>query len=285
MNTMIKPQSRLFRWMFGPALVALLATIPSAWAIPPANDDIASAVTIPEPLPFTDSISTVEATTAADDPDCVGQGPTVWYVYTPSADGYVGANTAGSDYDTTLSVYTGTPGSLVQIACNDDDPFNWPLSKLYFQGFAGTTYYFMLGAFASRPGGNLTLNVESVPAPAIVEVVVTEPVAVEPSTGTALVQVRLTASSPVLVDYASAFLQQPTGRGNIVGQSFFPVFAETDSVDATLLLKDAYSLKLKGSGFVGGKARLILQLFYQDPTSGFQVFQFDQEVQLKGTRK
>jgi hypothetical protein len=30
------------------------------------------------------------------------------------------ANTFGSDYDTTLSVYTGSRGALTQIACNDD---------------------------------------------------------------------------------------------------------------------------------------------------------------------
>src|SRR5215211_1064543 len=48
----------------------------------PANDDFNSAQVAPS-LPFTASLSTVAATTSADDPDCVGTGPTVWFAFTP----------------------------------------------------------------------------------------------------------------------------------------------------------------------------------------------------------
>src|SRR5262249_5601882 len=89
-------------------------------AAAPLNDDFDRATSVIEPLPFTDAINTAEATTAADDPDCAGNGSTVWYVFVPTQNMRITANTFGSDYDTTLSVYTGTRGNLVQIACNDD---------------------------------------------------------------------------------------------------------------------------------------------------------------------
>ncbi len=85
------------------ATMVLIATAAStAVAAPPANDDFDNATLVPG-LPFSDAIDTTDATTAADDPDCAGQGPTVWYAFTPSEDTEVAANTFGSDYDTTLS--------------------------------------------------------------------------------------------------------------------------------------------------------------------------------------
>jgi hypothetical protein len=97
---------KLFRAFAGLllALTITLAGASPALAAPPANDDFGSATIVPEPLPFSDAINTSEATTAVDDPDCVGNGPTVWYTFTPSQDMPVRAATIGSDYDTTLSV-------------------------------------------------------------------------------------------------------------------------------------------------------------------------------------
>lgn len=250
-------------------------------AVPPSNDDIASAVVVTEPLPFSDSVSTVEATTAADDPDCAGNGPTVWYAYTPSVDGWINANTFGSDYDTTLSAYVWDSGSLIQIGCNDD--FFSPQSQLNILVTAGTTYYFMAGAFFSGPGGNLVFNVDVGTPPTDVNVMVTQPIVVAPSTGTATVQVQMTASAPVFIFDLRADLVQPTGRGNIVASASAFVFAQTDAYSATLTLKDIFSLKTRGTGFVGGKARLRTTVVYIDPALGFQVQTSDQEVQLRGS--
>src|SRR3712207_847829 len=100
-------------------LIAPAVLTTKVFAQPPNNDDFDSA-TIISSLPFSNSINTVEATTAADDPFCAGNGHTVWYSFTPDEDGEVNAfleaNTVGSDYDTTLSVYTGSRGNLEQIA-------------------------------------------------------------------------------------------------------------------------------------------------------------------------
>jgi hypothetical protein len=142
------------RFVIAVALMTLaLFGLPNTAIAQPTNDDFDNATVVTEPLPFADSISTVDATTAADDPECAGNGHTVWYTYTPSAAGSVNANTFGSDYDTTLSVYTGTRGALTQIACNDD--FGGVQSSVTWEVVAGTTYYLMAGSFFDSPGGNL----------------------------------------------------------------------------------------------------------------------------------
>ena len=87
--------------------------------VPPANDAIASATPIAG-LPFSEAISTLEATTALDDPECVSNDASVWYALTPATTAWITADTFGSDYDTTLAAYTGTPGALDEIACSDD---------------------------------------------------------------------------------------------------------------------------------------------------------------------
>src|SRR6266536_2358707 len=63
-------------------LLLTLLNVPPALA-QPANDDFDSAAVIGA-LPFTDSISTAEATTADDDPFCNGNEHTVWYSCTPT---------------------------------------------------------------------------------------------------------------------------------------------------------------------------------------------------------
>lgn len=126
-----------------------------AGAAPPANDEITSATQVSR-LPFSDSLSTVEATPAAGDPECVGVGPTVWYALTLRRNTTVTVSTAGSNYDTTLSAYTGSPGNLTQIACNDD--FGGLQSQIEFSVARRQTVYVMVGSFAGGPGGSLSIS-------------------------------------------------------------------------------------------------------------------------------
>ena len=144
------------------AVALLLAVVAPAYAQPPSNDDF-DAATAFTTLPFTDAVDTTEATTADDDPDCVGNGHTVWYAFTPASDVEVTANTFGSDYDTTLSVYTGTRGALEQIACNDDS--GSLQSRVAFDATGGTTYFLMVGSFFDSPGGSLVFNAFVLPPP------------------------------------------------------------------------------------------------------------------------
>src|SRR3954452_12572824 len=150
-------------------LLALLAGIamaaqgaPALAAAPPPNDDF-DAATVISSLPFSDGIDTSQATTAADDPYCAGNGASVWYRFTPTQDVDVQADTFGSSYDTTLSAFTGSRGSLTPVACNDDS--GSLQSKISFTALAGTTYYIMAAAYGSGSGGQLSISTKPVAPP------------------------------------------------------------------------------------------------------------------------
>jgi len=126
-------------------------------AVGPLNDDFDNATVVIEPLPIIDAIDTTHATTAADDPSCAGHGHTVWYAYTPSADITIKAHTLGSDYATTLSVYTGESGALTQIACDSGEGLG--PAGVTVDATGGTTYYFMVASLGEEPGGALNFTV------------------------------------------------------------------------------------------------------------------------------
>jgi hypothetical protein len=131
----------------------------------PTNDDFDAAQVV-SALPFTVALSTVEATTAYDDPSCFGNAASVWFAFTPVVDTYLEANTLGSTYDTTLSVYVGTRGALIPLACNDD--FQGSQSRVEVMLSAGTTYYLMVGAYYyPGQGGSLQFSMSALEGPAV----------------------------------------------------------------------------------------------------------------------
>ena len=69
-------------------------------------------------------------------------------------------NTAGSDFDTTLGIYTGTAlTSLVTVAANNDDPEQGGLSssRVWFYAVSNTTYRIAVDGFGGAIG-NVKLN-------------------------------------------------------------------------------------------------------------------------------
>jgi hypothetical protein len=106
---------------------------------PPQGDDFDDPIVITE-LPFGGSADMTGMTRADDDPGCGDWYPTIWYAYTPPADAYLEVDTAG-DWYTAISIYTGTRGTLNQIACLTD----WGMGETFsFAATGGETYYFML---------------------------------------------------------------------------------------------------------------------------------------------
>ncbi len=149
-------------------IVVLLGALALLWAgtvtaAPPGNDDINSATAIGS-LPFSDALDTTEATTAPDDPFCGGNAATVWYSFNPVQNMVVKFDTTGSDYGTSVSIYTGSPGALSQVTCT--------LTQATLNATGGTAYYIMIGASTGYPpppgtgGGNLVLSVTELVAPA-----------------------------------------------------------------------------------------------------------------------
>ncbi|MDJ0735808.1 MAG: hypothetical protein QNJ47_17385 [Nostocaceae cyanobacterium] len=82
-----------------------------------------------------------------------------WWSWTPIADGEVTINTLGSNYDTTLSIYTGLAvDSLTEVASNDDTIGSFQ-SQVTFTAIAGQTYHIAVDGFADSVGV-INLNID-----------------------------------------------------------------------------------------------------------------------------
>ncbi|HYF14293.1 MAG TPA: S8 family serine peptidase [Phycisphaerales bacterium] len=144
----------------------------------PPNDNCADATVMPagygtfDPALLDARNATGEACENTQSCGLSGNNSSVWYRFTPSASGYLTLNTAGSDYDTVVSVNQGgcATGSCTQggpqIACNDDsngtlqsEIFNLPVN-------AGTTYTIKVSDYgASVNPGWLDFNAVFTPTP------------------------------------------------------------------------------------------------------------------------
>jgi Pro-kumamolisin, activation domain len=157
----------------GESTVELPFTVNST---PPVNDNIANAIAVTSSA-FTSTVDNSAATTESADPapPCVTTSTntrtkTVWWSLSSSSSGTVLLSTIGSVYDTTISVWTGSPGSLVAVpgACNDDvSGGQYTQSLLTFSATAGTKYFIMVAPFgppdplADQAGGKTVLNVSN----------------------------------------------------------------------------------------------------------------------------
>jgi hypothetical protein len=138
---------------------------------PPPNDDFDAATGVGA-LPFHETLDAGSATSAADDPpsSCGGTGPSVWYDFTPASTGRYAISTQDSNYDTLVTVYTGSRGELSEIACNDNyEPIGSYQARLRFDGEAGITYHVnvTLGLGFVPRAGILVIAVEPAPAPPV----------------------------------------------------------------------------------------------------------------------
>lgn len=115
--------------------------------VPAPNDDFDDAIRITA-LNFTTGLNVGLATTAGDDPDCYGFRSNVWFAFTPEEDVSVAAGTFGSNYDTTLCIYTGERGNLTPVAANDDSLFA-DQSYVAFEALAGETYYILASRWST----------------------------------------------------------------------------------------------------------------------------------------
>ena len=184
-----------------------------AMAAVPTNDDFANA-TVVSVTPFTDAVNTADATNQATDSTGCGGSHSVWYAYTASHDGTLTFDTFDSSFDTLLSAYTGTEGSLTQVACNDDAN-NSLQSQVSFDVTSGTTYHFMVGG-CCRPedgtSGDVVVHADVTAAPFSFDVTLTAGDA-NPKTHEVTLHGTVGCTSPGLVD-VSGTLEQRNARGS-----------------------------------------------------------------------
>lgn len=124
----------------------------------PSNDLTAAAAAIVT-VPSANISNTTLASTSSDDPtpSCGNgsQAKSVWYRFTAPSLGVLTSDTFGSSYNTILSVWTGSPGTFTEVACNDDA--RGFQSQVAFVASRGTTYFFMVSA-VNNDGGALAFN-------------------------------------------------------------------------------------------------------------------------------
>jgi hypothetical protein len=129
----------------------------------PINDQLAAAIPITT-VPFTHQINTQGATNNEPNeliPKCLNSaGASVWYQYTATNNQTIVFDTFEADYDTAISVWSGTQHPLSQLACNDDHS-NMVQSQVSLEAKNGTTYYINVSGFRGNTG-NLGINVSQV---------------------------------------------------------------------------------------------------------------------------
>jgi hypothetical protein len=153
------------RWLRrGRLLIAALAAAVLGAAAPAQAQlagDLRSTPIVISTNPFSETRSTTSYTSSADDPThlCTGSrdSRTVWYRFTPNVSGTATISTAGSNYDTVLSVYVAS--TLQEIACNDDFSGLGLQSRVQVALTANTQYLIEVSAFgANGAGGSLTFS-------------------------------------------------------------------------------------------------------------------------------
>lgn len=108
----------------------------------------------------------IDATAEAGEPINFYGGKSVWWTWTAPSDGTVVFDTFGSNYDTTLAVFTGsTVAGLALIARNDDSGGGYQ-SQLSIPATAGQVYHIQVDGYSRNSGAIvLTLTHDGPPAP------------------------------------------------------------------------------------------------------------------------
>ncbi len=142
----------------------------------PSNNLCSNATTIPGGAPggsFQDEVRAHSANTSICEPNetCevgdVGTGHSVWYKITPACNGALNLSTAGSLYDTVMSVWTecsSFTGSgctrTSEVACDDDSGPGTTSQILSLPVQANADYFIKIAAYGTADADRLTLNAQ-----------------------------------------------------------------------------------------------------------------------------
>ena len=146
-------------WQHLPILIPALLLVSATNPAQPPNDAFANGQSLSGSTASVTG-SNVNATKETGEPNHGGDpgGHSIWYRWTAPTSGPVDFNTAGSTFNTTLAVYTGSSvTNLTVIAGNNDDAAGLHTSRVDFQATAGTTYRIAVDGFGGD-SGNVALS-------------------------------------------------------------------------------------------------------------------------------
>jgi hypothetical protein len=232
----------------------------------PPNDNIANATNITS-LTFNNVVDSSGATSESTDrvPTCVTQYSsangntggllnglynTIWYKFAPTFSANLEVDTIGSNYDTVLSIWTGSPGSLTNVACNDDINtgivIQSQLNNIALT--AGTTYYIMVSSFGppdpnpvalgGKSAFNFVYNNGNSPTPAITTISPTSANSGDPS-------VTLTLNGSNFISGAIVDFNNSYGFGGALATTFVSPTQLTAVIPSSaILLPGTYSIEV-----------------------------------------
>ncbi len=130
----------------------------------PANNNCIDAVSLTVGTDNTQNVLTGTNINSTDSvelptPSCANyNGNDVWYTAQVPASGVLNIETqnAGSNIDTGLAIYTGSCGSLTQVAC-DDDSGSRLYSTINLTGLSNTTVYIRVWSWNNETSGNFNI--------------------------------------------------------------------------------------------------------------------------------
>ena len=205
LKTMISALARadLRCWRFL-RLAALLGCATLLWADPPLNDDFANRTPLFGPTNHV-SATNVESTRQPGEPSHlkIPTDASVWWSWTAPDSGTATIDTAGSDFDTAVAVYTGSALSALELVAENDDITDHVLtSRVSFQAIAGTDYQIVVdGPYGAS--GNIALGLELPVTPSL-PAIVTQPkglVLVDRMGSNAVFRVSATGSAPLVYQW------------------------------------------------------------------------------------
>jgi hypothetical protein len=183
---------------------------PFAIVNPPANDNFANRILLAAGTTQTTGTNRLSSRETGEpiNPSVDG-GRTVWWEWVAATSGSATITTVGSNYDTTLAIYSGsgTLGSLVHLGSNDDAI--GLASSVTFTATTGQRYYVQVDGYSGGTG-DITLNY---PSPLAVNA---PPSIVTPPVGAILVEgdplsLSVTASGTLPLSYQWRLNGTPIG--------------------------------------------------------------------------
>jgi M6 family metalloprotease-like protein/uncharacterized delta-60 repeat protein len=123
---------------------------------PPDNDAFASAEVVAPPSGTVSGDSTTASREVGEPAHIGGGARSVWYSFTPTADGSATFDTEGSAFDTVIAAYTGSAVDNLDLVMADDDSGSGTTSTITFDVTSNVTFSIAVAGFSG--GGAYTFN-------------------------------------------------------------------------------------------------------------------------------